>query len=186
VIRVTLDSNIYVPALQFGGIGVRLVGMARFGAIRMDTSEAILAETIGVLRDKFEWDGYRLHFARLELRKFAHLVVPSQTLDVTGDPDDNHILRVLSGGWLRLHRDLRPRPFAPGRVRRDQDRYSGRLPATRDGALTDTGSKSMPRRFVFHRAMRAACGRRGRNISKPLSGRAAATGQGPSKRRRTG
>jgi uncharacterized protein len=92
VISVTLDSNIYVSALQFGGIGVRLIGMARSGAIRMDTSEAILAETIGVLRDKFGWDGYRLHFARLDLRKFAHVVVPTQKLNVTGDPDDNRIL----------------------------------------------------------------------------------------------
>lgn len=47
MISVTLDSNIYVSALQFGGIGVRLIGMARSGAIRMDTSEAILAETVG-------------------------------------------------------------------------------------------------------------------------------------------
>jgi putative PIN family toxin of toxin-antitoxin system len=92
VIRVTVDSNIYVSALQFGGIGVRLIGMARSGAIRVDTSEAILAETIGVLRDKFGWDGYRLHFARVDLRKFAHIVVPTQTLNVTDDPDDNRIL----------------------------------------------------------------------------------------------
>lgn len=80
------------PPLHFGGIGVRLIGMARSGAIRMDTSEPILAETIGVLRDKFGWDGYRLHFATLELRKFAHVVTPAQTLQVTSDPDDNRIL----------------------------------------------------------------------------------------------
>ena len=92
MISATVDSNIYVSALQFGGIGVRLIGMARSGAIRMDISEAILAETIGVLRDKFGWDGYRLHFARLDLRKFAHIVVPAQTLNVTDDPDDNRIL----------------------------------------------------------------------------------------------
>ena len=92
MISATVDSNIYVSALQFGGIGVRLIGMARSGAIRMDISEAILAETIGVLRDKFGWDGYRLHFARLNLRKFAHIVVPTQTLNVTDDPDDNRIL----------------------------------------------------------------------------------------------
>jgi putative PIN family toxin of toxin-antitoxin system len=92
VISATVDSNIYVSALQFGGIGVRLIGMARSGAIRMDISEAILAETIGVLRDKFGWDGYRLHFARLDLRKFAHIVVPTQTLNVNDDPDDNRIL----------------------------------------------------------------------------------------------
>jgi uncharacterized protein len=92
VTSLTIDSNIYVSALQFGGIGVRLIGMARAGAIRMDTSEAILAETIGVLRDKFGWDGYRLHFATLELRKVAHIVAPTQTLKVTGDPDDDRIL----------------------------------------------------------------------------------------------
>jgi putative PIN family toxin of toxin-antitoxin system len=45
-----------------------------------------------VLRDKFGWEGYRLHFAMLELRKFAHIVVPTQVLDVTRDPDDNRIL----------------------------------------------------------------------------------------------
>ena len=92
MISVTVDSNIYVSALQFGGIGVRLVGMARSGVIRVDASEAILAETIGVLRDKFGWDGYRLHFARLELRKVVHIVGPTQTLKVTDDPDDNRVL----------------------------------------------------------------------------------------------
>jgi hypothetical protein len=50
VIGLTLDSNIYVSALQFGGIGTRFLGMARAGSIRIDTSEAILAETMGVLR----------------------------------------------------------------------------------------------------------------------------------------
>jgi putative PIN family toxin of toxin-antitoxin system len=92
VTSVTLDSNIYVSALQFGGIGVRLLGLARAGAIRVDTSEVILAETTGVLRDKFGWDGYRLHFATLELRKFVHIAVPTLTLAVTVDPDDNRIV----------------------------------------------------------------------------------------------
>jgi hypothetical protein len=39
------------------GIGSRLIGMARAGMIRFDTSDAILDESIGVLRDKFHWDG---------------------------------------------------------------------------------------------------------------------------------
>jgi predicted nucleic acid-binding protein len=45
-----------------------------------------------VLRDKYGWEGYRLHFARLELRKLANVVVPTQTLSITDDPDDNRIL----------------------------------------------------------------------------------------------
>ena len=92
MISVTLDSNVYVSALQFGGIGVRLIGMARSGVIRVDGSEVILAETVGVLRDKFGWDGYRQHFASLELRKVVHIVGPTQTLMVTDDPDDNRVL----------------------------------------------------------------------------------------------
>jgi uncharacterized protein len=103
VIRVTLDSNIYVSALQFGGVGARLIGMGRMETIRIDVSEAILVETIGVLRDKFGWDGYRLHFANLELRKLANVVTTTETLSVTDDPDDNRVLEcAVAGGsdWI--------------------------------------------------------------------------------------
>jgi putative PIN family toxin of toxin-antitoxin system len=92
VISVTLDSNIYISALQFGGATLRLLDMARAGMIRLDVSDAILTETIGVLRDKFHWQPYQLHFARLELRRFANLVQPTETRDVTDDPDDNRVL----------------------------------------------------------------------------------------------
>lgn len=90
MITATLDSNIYISALQFGGAGARLLGMARVGQMRLDISDAILDETIGVLRDKFGWDGYRLHFARLELQKIANRVL--QTVDIVDDPDDNRII----------------------------------------------------------------------------------------------
>ena len=90
MISVTLDSNIYVSALQFRG--ARLLGMARAGIIRVDTSDAILDETIGVLRDKFGWDGYRLRFARLELLKLANRVEPKQKLTAADDPDDDRVL----------------------------------------------------------------------------------------------
>jgi putative PIN family toxin of toxin-antitoxin system len=92
VIPATLDSNIYISALEYGGIGARLLNMARARIIRADTSEAIVTETIGVLRDKYRWDGYRLHFAGIELRNLANVVSPTQALAVTDDPDDNRIL----------------------------------------------------------------------------------------------
>jgi hypothetical protein len=34
VVSVTLDTNIYVSALEFGGIGAQFLGMARAGMIR--------------------------------------------------------------------------------------------------------------------------------------------------------
>jgi putative PIN family toxin of toxin-antitoxin system len=66
--------------------------MARTGKIRSDTSEAIMDETIGVLRDKFGWDGYSLHFARLQLQKVTNRVQPTRTIEVAADPDDNRVL----------------------------------------------------------------------------------------------
>lgn len=89
----TLDTNIYVSALEFGGIGARVLGMARAGEFRLDVSGAILDELVTVLRDDFNWDGYRLHFARLQIAKMANLVTPIQTLNVLKeDPDDDRIL----------------------------------------------------------------------------------------------
>ena len=49
MLRVTLDTNIYVSALEFGGVGARLLGMARAGMIGIDVSDAILDELVTVL-----------------------------------------------------------------------------------------------------------------------------------------
>ncbi len=81
MISVTLDSNIYISALEFGGIGARFLGMARAGMIRIDTSDAILDELVGVLRDKFGWDGYRLHFMRKQIEIMTNLVKPANRAD---------------------------------------------------------------------------------------------------------
>lgn len=88
----TLDSNIYISALEFSGIGARFLAMARMGQLRIDTSDAILDETIGVLREKFKWDGYRLHFIRPSIAKVANIVYPKVTIAAVVDPDDNRIL----------------------------------------------------------------------------------------------
>src|SRR5437868_128823 len=88
----TLDANVYISALEFGGIGARFIGMGRAGMVRIDSCDAILDETIGVLRDKFGWDGYRLQFARHELARLANVVVPKRTLNAVVDPDDNRVI----------------------------------------------------------------------------------------------
>ena len=91
--NVTLDTSVYVGALNSGGFGSRLFTLAQTGVIRIDISDAILDETIRVLRDKFGWDGYRLHDARLRMASFTNRVTPAQTLDVIKeDPPDNRIL----------------------------------------------------------------------------------------------
>jgi uncharacterized protein len=93
VLSVTVDTSVYIGALNAGGFGYRLFTMAQSGVIHIDISEAILDETIRVLREKFGWDGYRLHDARLRLASFTSRVTPTQVLDVIKeDPPDNRIL----------------------------------------------------------------------------------------------
>ena len=92
MLRLTLDANVNVSALNFGGKPAQLLGMAEAGTIRIDISDAILAELIRVLREDFAWDGYRLHFMRAKLLAIANRVTPTRTLNVVDDPDDDRIL----------------------------------------------------------------------------------------------
>jgi predicted nucleic acid-binding protein len=67
--------------------------LAQRKLIRLDISDAILDETIRVLREKFEWDGSRLHDARVRLASLTNRVAPTQLLEVVKeDPPDNRIL----------------------------------------------------------------------------------------------
>lgn len=78
-------SNIYISALQFGGIPLQFVNAARSNAFRLAISEAILAETRGVLQDKFHWPQDMLDEAFSGLRDFTFLVTPTETLRVIMD-----------------------------------------------------------------------------------------------------
>jgi hypothetical protein len=52
VIGATLDTSAYIRALHFGGPAAVIIGHARAGSFRIDISDAIVAETNRVLRDK--------------------------------------------------------------------------------------------------------------------------------------
>ena len=93
MISATLDSSVYVRALHFGGPAALLIAHARAGNIRIDISDPILDETLGVLRDKFQWNGYMIQDARGKLLSLGHHVSPTVTLNVIKeDPDDDRIL----------------------------------------------------------------------------------------------
>lgn len=53
--RVTLDTNIYVSALEFGGSPMSLLQMGMDGEIEIAVSQPIIDETLRVLREKFGW-----------------------------------------------------------------------------------------------------------------------------------
>ncbi len=93
MIAVTLDTSFYIGALNSRGAGSRLLDMARAGAIRIDISEPIMTETLRVLRERFGWDGYRLHDLKQTFSRITNQVAPQRMLDVIKeDPPDNRVL----------------------------------------------------------------------------------------------
>jgi hypothetical protein len=60
--------------LQFNGRAVRLLRMAADGDLEIAVSEPIITEVTGVLRDRFGWDGYRLHAERERISSITKLV----------------------------------------------------------------------------------------------------------------
>jgi len=93
VIRVTVDSNIYVSALHFGGPPDKFLDLARARVIHLTISDDILAEVTRVLRDKFGWSEEALSMAQARIADFTVRVAPAQKLDaVREDPADNRIL----------------------------------------------------------------------------------------------
>jgi hypothetical protein len=56
MLRITLDSSEYISALQFNGRATRLLRMASDNGIEIAILKPIIAEVIGVFRERFGWD----------------------------------------------------------------------------------------------------------------------------------
>lgn len=91
--RITPDSNILISALVFGGNPLRLMEMALSGEVSLFVSDAILQETLRVLRVKFDLSQDRLLRARSYIENCTTQVLPSRRIDaIKEDPDDNRVL----------------------------------------------------------------------------------------------
>jgi uncharacterized protein len=91
--RVTADSNIYISAVMFGGKPLRILEMALEGQIELAISEAILNETLRVLRDKFHRTPEQLEEIRDFIGSITKQAYPTERLDaVPADRDDNRVL----------------------------------------------------------------------------------------------
>jgi uncharacterized protein len=91
--RITPDSNILISALVFGGNPLHLLEMAFSGDVLLFISDAILQETLRVLRDKFRLSEERMARAERLIDACTTRVKPSGKIDVVKeDPDDNRVL----------------------------------------------------------------------------------------------
>ena len=91
--RVVADTNVVVSALQFGGKPKQLLDLAIEGQVDLAVSEAIIAETLRVLRDKFERAPEWLAEADRQMHVIIRLVHPTEVIQaIEADPTDDRIL----------------------------------------------------------------------------------------------
>lgn len=91
--RVVADTNVLVSALQFGGKPKQLLDLATDGQVDLAISEAIVAETLRVLSDKFDRTPEWLVETDRQLRVITRLVTPTESIrTIAADPTDDRIL----------------------------------------------------------------------------------------------
>lgn len=91
--RVVADTNVLVSALRFGGKPKQLLDLAIEGQVDLAVSEAIIAETLRVLRDKFERAPEWLAEADRQMHVIIRLVHPTEVIQaIEADPTDDRIL----------------------------------------------------------------------------------------------
>lgn len=133
MIRVVADSNVYISALNFGGVADEVLALGRRQLIALFVSPSILDEVEGVLLRKFKWSPKRARHARTLIHASAETVVPRERLAVVTDDEaddrilecavaaeahllvtgDNHLLKL---GRFREITILSPREFLEARA----------------------------------------------------------------------
>ena len=82
VLRVVLDTNVIVSALNFGGKPKDILEMARKNLIRNITSPFILDEVKHVLTGKFSWPPEIYMEVMQALQEVSEIIEPLETLAV--------------------------------------------------------------------------------------------------------
>ena len=93
MLRVVLDTNVYVSAFVFGGPPLDILTLGIRGRIAVFVSAPIREELRAVLRSKFGWPTRDVRGALDTIDAFESLVVPRETIGVIKDDEpDNRIL----------------------------------------------------------------------------------------------
>ena len=91
--RVVFDTNVFVSAFVVpGSHGERAFLLAQANRFELHTSVAILTETAGVLRRKFDQDADDIRQALRQMSRVAVVSKPVSKLSVVDDEADNRIL----------------------------------------------------------------------------------------------
>lgn len=93
MLRVVADTNIYISALNFGGVADDVLALARTEKIRLYIARPILYELQGVLAKKFKWQPAQIRDAVRNIIGYTTLVSPMESVSIIKhDEPDNRIL----------------------------------------------------------------------------------------------
>ena len=93
MVRVVLDTNIWISALNFGGKPAQILKLAIIKQIRLYCSQTLFAELIGVLRKKFDYSDGKIKEVEALFKKRVKFREPRINLNVIKtDPSDNRVL----------------------------------------------------------------------------------------------
>ncbi|HUY80956.1 MAG TPA: putative toxin-antitoxin system toxin component, PIN family [Acidobacteriaceae bacterium] len=92
MIRVVLDTNVYISAFLFGGKPLQVLDLVENRGIAMLYSQPIRSEVESVLAEKFGWPTEMIDLACSPYWKVGHAIKPRQKIRACSDPDDDRIL----------------------------------------------------------------------------------------------
>jgi putative PIN family toxin of toxin-antitoxin system len=98
MLRVVIDTNIVISALNFGGNPKAVLELARKNRIHNTTTPFIINEVEKVLTQKFGWQMEVTREALNDFQNFSQVVNPSETIAVISYPPDNRILECAVAG----------------------------------------------------------------------------------------
>src|SRR3954454_19217357 len=92
MIRATLDTNIFVSALNFGGIPNNILKQLEAASFTLCSSQPITEEIRRILLTRFGWSEDDLIETLDPILSLAEIVEPQTSITASPDPDDNRIL----------------------------------------------------------------------------------------------
>ena len=98
MLRVVIDTNIVISALNFGGNPKAVLKLDRRNRIRNTTSPFIINEIEKVLIQKFGWQIEMIQEVLNDFRGGSHVINPPETIAVISYSPDNRILECAVAG----------------------------------------------------------------------------------------
>ena len=103
MIRVVVDTNVYISALMFVGLPGELLDLAFAGGFLIVSSLTLLDELEEKLRFKFDLDGGDVDLIRSRLEQIAEVVSTTPSLKVVKDvSDDDRVLECALAGRANI------------------------------------------------------------------------------------